>query len=125
MWSLIHLTTGTPHSKIQASRKGKQTPEYVVFQENYDKISSTLIDLVAPNDLANKLYSAKLIGWNLKRQANRSMVDEAEQIGKLLSAVHNQIELNCTVYQKFIEILEDYSQLEELLKSLKSKLHAI
>ena len=96
-----------------------------MFQENYDKISSTLIDLVAPNDLANKLYSAKLIGWNLKRQANRSIVDEAEHIGKLLSAVHNQIELNCTVYQKFIEILEDYSQLEELLKSLKSKLHAI
>jgi len=78
---------------------------------------------VAPNDLANKLYSAKLIGWNLKRQANRNIVDEAERIGKLLSAVHNQIELNCTIYHKFIEILEDYSQLEEVLKSLKSKLH--
>ena len=125
MWSLIHPTTGTPHSKIQASKKGNRTPEYVVFQENYESISSTLRDLVAPNDLANKLYSAKLIGWNLKRQANRNIVDEAEHIDKLLGAVHNQIMLNCTVYQKFIEILENYSELEELLKSLKSKLHAI
>jgi len=94
-----------------------------VFLENYDKISSTLINLVAPNDLANKLYSAKLIGWNLKRQANRNIVDEAERIGKLLSAVHNQIELNCTAFQKFIKILEDYSELEELLKLLNCKLH--
>ena len=94
-----------------------------MFQENYDKISSTLIDLVAPNDLANKLYSAKLIGGNPKRQANRNIVDEAERMGKLLSAVHNQIELNCTAFQKFIRILEDYSELEELLKNLKSKLH--
>ena len=94
-----------------------------MFQENYDKISSTLIDLVAPNDLANRLYSAKLIGGYLKRQANRKNDDEAECIDKLLNAVHNQIELSCTAFQKFINILEDYSELEELLKLLKSKLH--
>ena len=94
-----------------------------MFQENYEKVSSTLINLVAPNDLANKLYSAKLVGKALKRQANKDIVDEDKRINNLLCAVHSQIELNCTAYQKFIKILEDYSQLEELLKSLKSKLH--
>ena len=96
---------------------GKQTPEYKKIQENYDKLSSTLVHQVLPGDLANKLFAAQLISEDLMRQANRYHVDEAVRINNLLAAVLNQIELNSKTFQKFINILEDYDQLMELLKS--------
>ena len=101
---------------------GTRTPEYSVFQDYYATISTTLTELVTPNDLANRLYAAHLIGVNFKRKANKNILDERDRIETLLTAVHNQIGLNYTAYQKFIDILCDYEQLEELLKSLKSKL---
>jgi len=103
---------------------GKQTPEYKRIQENYDKLSSTLTYHVPPGDLANKLFTAQLIGEELMRQANRDNVDEAVRINNLLAAVLNQIELNCKTFHKFINILEDYDQLKELWKLLKSELYS-
>ena len=100
---------------------GKQTPEYNKIQENYDKLSSTLVHQVLPGDLANKLFAAHLISEDLMRQANSTNVDEAIRTNHLLTAVLNQIELNSKTFQKFINILEDYDQLTELLKLLKSK----
>ena len=76
-------------------------------------------------DLANKLFAAQLIVEGVKSRANNANLGKKERINNLLSAVHNQIELNPTVYQKFIEILEGRSQLEELLKHLRSKLHEL
>ena len=111
--------------KVQTNEKlmsGKQTPEYSKVQENYAMLSKTLANLVPPNDLANKLFAAHLIGEDLKQQASNDNVNKTARIDNLLAAVHNQIELNCTVFQKFIEILQDYDQLEELLKLLRSKL---
>ena len=102
---------------------GKQTPEYKKIQENYDKLSSTLARHVLPGDLANKLFAAHLIGEELKQESNREIVGETTRINNLLAAVHNQIELNCKTFQKFIKILEDYDQLTELLKLLKGTLH--
>ena len=100
---------------------GKQTPEYKKIQENYDKLSSTLAHHVLPGDLANKLFAARLIGEELKQESNREIVGESTRINNLLAAVHNQIELNCKMFQKFIKILEDYDQLTELLKHLMGK----
>ena len=100
---------------------GKRTPEYRKIQDNYANICSTLTDHVPPGDLGNKLFQAKLIGKELKRAAARAIVDEEERINKLLAAVHNQIELNSFNFYKFIEILEDYTELEELLKELRCK----
>lgn len=123
---LPHLSTDSLDPDIQTSGKlvsGKQTQEYNKIQENCAILSRTLANHVPPNDLANKLFAAQLIGEDLKRQANRGNVDEVVRIDNLLAAVHNQIELNCTVFQKFIEILQDYDQLEELLKLLMNKLH--
>ena len=102
---------------------GKQTPEYKKIQENYDKLSSTLVRQVPPGDLANKLFAADLISEDIMRQAKREIVDEAIRINNLLAAVLNQIGLNSKTFQKFIKILEDYNQLTELLKLLKGKLH--
>ena len=100
---------------------GKQTREYKKIQDNYAKLSSTLTDQVSPRDLGNKLFEAHLIGRDLKRAANRELTDEAVRIDKLLAAVHNQIELNSENFYKFIKILEDYKQLEELVKLLECK----
>ena len=102
----------------------KQTLEHKKIQENYDKLSDTLTHHVPPGDLANKLFAAQLIGKDLVRKANRDSVDEAVRINSLLAAVLNQIELNHKTFQKFINILEDYDQLKELLKLLKSKLNS-
>lgn len=102
---------------------GKTTPEYIKIRENYDVLSTTLAVQVSPNDLANKLYGAQLIGEDLKRQANDEHVDCTERIGKMLAAVHNQIDLDCTMFQRFIEKLKEYTQLEGLLNRLRSKLH--
>ena len=103
---------------------GKQTPEYKKIRENYDKLSSTLAHHVPPGDLAIKLFAADLIGAELKQESNREIVGETTRINSLLAAVHNQIELNHKTFHKFINILEDYDQLKELLKLLKSKLHS-
>jgi len=100
---------------------GKRTPEYRKIQDNYAKICSTLTDHVSPGDLGNKLFQDKLIGKELKRAAARAIVDEEERINKLLAAVHNQIELKSANFYKFIEILEEYVELEELLKELRCK----
>lgn len=74
---------------------------------------------MAPNGLANKLFTANFIGDDLKRKAYNENVDEAVRIDKLLAAVHNQIESNCKVFQKFVEILEGYDDLEELIMKLR------
>ena len=100
---------------------GKRTPEYRKIQDNYANICSTLTDHVPPGDLGNKLFQAKLIGKELKRAAARAIVDEEERINKLLAAVHNQIELKSANFYTFIEILEEYTELEELLKDLRCK----
>ena len=100
---------------------GKQTREYEKIQDNYATLSSTLTDQVPPADLGNKLFQAHLIGGDLKRAANKELADEAVRVNKLLSAVHNQIELNSQNFYKFIKILKDYKQLEELMKLLECK----
>ena len=123
------MATGT---KVGATRdsyskkfmSGKPTPEYKKIQENYDKLSSTLAHHVPPGDLANKLFAAHLIGEELKQESNREIVGQTTRINNLLAAVHNQIELNHKTFHKFINILEEYDQLKELLKLLKSKLHS-
>jgi len=100
---------------------GKRTPEYRKIQDNYAKICSTLTDHVPPGDLGNKLFSARLIGNELKRAAGRGIIDEGERINKLLAAVHNQIELKSANFCEFIKILEEYTELEVLLKELRCK----
>jgi len=104
---------------------GKRTPEYIKFQKNMAILSRTLNTHISPGDLANELSAAQLIGKDLRSRANYVYLPKDARISDLLSAVDNQIELNPTVYQKFIEILEGYSQLEELLKHLRSKLHTV
>ena len=100
---------------------GKQPPEYRKIQDKYADLCNTLTDHVPPGDLANKLFQAKLIGKELQRTAAREIVDEKERINKLLAAVHNQIELKSANFYKFIKILEEYTELEELLKDLRCK----
>ena len=100
---------------------GTRTPEYRKIQDNYANICSTLTAHVLQGDLANKLFTAKLIGNELKRAAGWGIVDEGERINKLLAAVHNQIKLNSSNFYKFIAILEEYTELEELLKELRCK----
>ena len=99
----------------------KRTPEYRKIQDNYANICSTLTAHVPPGDLGNKLFSVRLIGNELKRAAGRGIVDEEERINKLLAAVTDQIELNPANFYKFIEILEEYTELEEVLKKLRCK----
>ena len=100
---------------------GKRTPEYRKIQDNYANICSTLTAHVPPGDLGNKLFSVSLIGDETKRAANREIVDEGQRINKLLAAVHSQIELKSANFNKFIEILEEYLELKELLKKLRCK----
>ena len=100
---------------------GKRTAEYRKIQDNYAKICSTLTEHVSPGDLASKLFTAKLVGNELKRFANKEIRDEEERINRLVGAVHNQIELNLDNFYSFIKILKEYAQLEELLKLLKCK----
>ena len=100
---------------------GKQTQEYKKIQDTYATLSSTLTNQVSPGDLGNKLFQAHLIGEDLRRAANKQLTEDAVRIDKLLAAVHNQIELNSENFYKFIKILEDYKQLEELVKLLECK----
>ena len=100
---------------------GKQTREYKKIQDNYARLCSTLTEHVRPGDLGNKLFEAHLIGEDLKRAANRQIADEYARINDLLSAVHNQIELNSENFYKFIKILKEYKQLKELIKLLECK----
>ena len=122
----LSLTTGTLDPEIQTSRKlvsGKHTREYINIQKTYDLLSRTLVCHVPPNGLANKLFAARLIGEDLRQESNRENIGVTTRINNLLAAMHNQIELNCSVFQKFIEILQNYDQLEEILKILMGKLH--
>ena len=128
MYAFIHLTTGTPDPEVRIgehSMSGKRTPEYIKFQKNYATLSRTLAKHLSPDELANELFAAQLFVEDLKSQANYACLDKTVRINDLLSAVHNQIELNPGVYQKFIEILEGYSESEELLKLLNCKLHEL
>ena len=100
---------------------GKHTPEYEKIQDNYAKLSTTLINQVSPGDLGNKLFEAHLIGEDLRRAANKELTEDAVRIDKLLAAVHNQIELNSENFYKFIKILKDYKQLKDLMKLLECK----
>ena len=100
---------------------GKQTREYKKIQDNYARLCSTLTEQVSPGDLGNKLFQENLIGGDLKRAANKELTDEAVRVNKLLSAVHNQIDLNSENFYKFIKILKEYKQLGELMILLQCK----
>ena len=98
---------------------GKQTQEYKKIQDNYATLSRTLTNQVSPGDLGNQLFQAHLIGGDFQLAANNEATCQATRINKLLAAVHNQIELNSENFYKFIKILKDYKQLEDLIKLLE------
>jgi len=68
---------------IELRTKGKRTPEYIKFQNNYDILSRILATHLSPDELANELFAAHLIVEGLKSRVNYVYSDKTVRINDL------------------------------------------
>ena len=74
-----------------------------------------------PGQLAVQLYSKKLIGPDILREAQKQVVEEREKIVKLLSAVEEQIVVSpATNFREFLDVLQNEPSLQLLSTRLKN-----
>ena len=94
------------------------TTEYERILRNYDRIVSQLTAARSSGELADKLYSRKLISHSVHMEATNMGVAEAARIRSLIEAVHAKVKVNEHNYCIFLEILKEISGLEDVVQLL-------
>ena len=86
-----------------------QTREYKKLQENFDKVVHFLGAVQVTNTLADKLFARKLITSEMLEMTN---------LRKIIFAVLVKVENDPTNYHTFLQVLNDISGVEDVVKIL-------
>jgi len=106
------LTTKDPFPDAQNSA------EYWAFRKCYDVLAVGIYD---PGQLAVRLFSMDLIERNVRIEAQKPAVEEEVKIGKLLTAVEDQILMSPTTnFTIFLNVLRADPSLRHLATRLKA-----
>ena len=120
---ILHYTEGHSASSTASEMvpldKGKETTQYKKVAAKYDLIIRTLSKTVSAETLAGKFYAKLLIGDDICSKARVAGVAE-DKIRPVIDAVLSKIELNPAVYDKFIQILKEFQDLEDLIECIES-----
>ena len=94
------------------------TTEYERILRNYDTIIEQLAATRSSGDLADKLYSRKLISGGVYVEATNTGIAEVARIRSLIGAVHAKVKINEQNYYIFLDILKEISGLEDVVQLL-------
>ena len=98
--------------------KRESAAECRAFQRCFADLAGGILN---PGWLAIQLYSRKLIGPDLRTEAQKEAIEERVKIEKLLLAVEKQIvDSPATVFSEFLGILQNEPSLEDLATKLKN-----
>ena len=98
--------------------------ESLAFQQAYDVLAQCLELQTSPLDIANKLYSRKVIGIATKNNIGH-VASPKEKARILLCAVESAIRINPTNFDKFISSLSEEPVFSEIVTQLvKSRTEA-
>ena len=101
------LDTGRVKSK-------RESAEYRAFQKCFADLAGAS-GILIPAWLADQLFSKKLIGPDLRREAQKQTIEERVKIEKLLSAVEGQITASpATKFREFLDVLQSEPSLQSL-----------
>ena len=91
---------------------GTQTLEYQKLHENFDTVIHHLGAILSAEDLADKLFSNKLITSGTQEEASLSTITNTKKIRALLVAVLAQVQFDPANYYKFVTVLSTISGAE-------------
>ena len=98
---------------------GTQTPGYQKLHENFDTVIHHLGAILSAEDLADKLFSNKLITSGTQEEASLSTVTNTKKIRALLVAVLAQVQFDPANYYKFVTVLSTISGAEHMADFLR------
>ena len=98
---------------------GTQTPEYKKLREKFDVVISHLGATQSAEDLANKLFAAKLITNGTREDACVAAVANYKRMSTLIAAVHAQVQIKSGNYEKFLAVLGAITGTADLVDVLK------
>ena len=112
--------TSAQHESPDNSKR--ESAECRAFRRCFgDLAGAATSGILNPGWLAIQLYSRKLIGADLRTEAQKQAVEERVKIEKLLSAVEDQIVASpATRFREFLEILQNEPSLRDLATKLKN-----
>ena len=111
-------SSSTPPQHESSDIVKRESAECRAFQRCFADLAGGILN---PSWLAIQLYSRKLIGPDLRTEAQKEAIEERVKIEKLLLAVENQIVASpATVFSEFLGILQKEPSLEDLATKLKN-----
>ena len=96
-----------------------RSPEYQKLQEKFDTVIRHLGDILSAEDLADKLFSNKLITKGKLEEASLSTVTNTNRMRTLIVAVLGQVHIDPTNYHKFVTLVSSISGAEHMAKLLR------
>ena len=120
----VHSTSQLAHAQpVQHPSASPQpqaiaNPSYQRLQDNFETVITTLSPLVRAEDLADKLFSARMINPGLLEEAGVTAVANSKRIRPLIVAVLSQVKTEPEKLTKFVEILQQFEGLEGIVKIL-------
>ena len=115
-----HSTDITDPTSAKIS--GTQTPEYQKIQENFDTIIRQLGAAQAAEELADKLFTKKLITSETRDKASLATLTSAGKMRVLIPAVMGQVEIDPANYHTFLTVLRAISGAEHMADYLERKI---
>ena len=114
----LHSVAGSPAFNPERVNSKRESAECRTFRKCFSFLADGISD---PGHMAVQLYSKELIGADLRTEALKPAVEEQVKIGKLLSAVEDQIVSSpATKFRQFIDILRNEPSLQHLATKLES-----
>ena len=99
---------------------GKETPQYQVLFSSFPRLVDTLSSMGIAEKLADKLYfSAGLITKDIWEEACVGGVTNSKKLRLLINCILSQVELNATNYGKFVAILKEFDELQDIVQLLE------
>ena len=97
-----------------------ESAEYHAFRKCFADLAGAS-GILDPGWLADQLFSRELIGPDLRKAAHNQAVEGREKIGRLLSAVQDQIVASPAIkFREFVDVLQNDSSLQHLATRLEN-----
>lgn len=87
-----------------------------------DDIISFLAANVSPERLADRLRRENLIGDDIKERASTTTIAKSDRIRPMVDAVISRVKLNVAKHAKFISVLKQFQDLEDLIQFIEKPL---
>ena len=100
---------------------GTQTAEYQKLQGNFDTIISQLGAAQATGELADKLFTKKLITSETREKASLATLTNTEKMRVLIPAVIARVEIDPRSYDTFVAVLRAINGAEHMADYLEKR----